>query len=110
MRVVFIFFLLIFYYLGYCFLGFKGLVDWETKAQRFYRNALLSFENSIYDIACFSAHQAVELLLKGIIVEKTGSKPFTHSLVELGRILEDVGLRLTDTVKRCLRELSKHYT
>ncbi|MGQ4892394.1 MAG: HEPN domain-containing protein [Candidatus Njordarchaeia archaeon] len=86
------------------------MVKWETKAMRFYKSALLNMENSIYDVACFSAHQAVELLLRGIIIEKTGSKPFTHSLLELGQILEEIGFRFPDDVKKCLKELSKHYT
>ena len=86
------------------------MIDWFEKAKRFYKSAEINFKNKLYDIASFSAHQAVELLLKGVIIEKTGSKPFTHSLVELAEILEEIGYRLNEEIRRCLKNLTKHYT
>ena len=85
-------------------------VDWFEKARRFFNSAELNFKNGLYDIASFSAHQAVEMLLKGLIVKKTGSKPFTHSLVELYEILETIDIKFSDEIKSCLRTLTRHYT
>ena len=64
----------------------------------------------LYDIACFSCQQAVEFYLKGKIIEKSGSKPYTHSLVELLRILEELGHEVPEDIKKCAKRLAEHYT
>ena len=65
---------------------------------------------TLYDIACFSSQQAVELYLKGKIIAKSGSKPYTRSLVELVRIIEKLGYEVPEDVMKCSKELGEHYT
>ncbi len=82
---------------------------WKLKAERFRRAAISELEEGRYDVASFSAQQAVELYLKGFIIEKTGSKPYTHLLTELlSLIFELVGKR-DENVKRCAASLEVHY-
>jgi len=85
-------------------------MDWYEKARRFEKNAINAFESGLYDISCFSCQQAAELYLKGKIIEKSGSKPYTHSLVDLLRIVEKLGYEVPDKVWKCARELGEHYT
>lgn len=49
-------------------------MDWCEKSKRFKINAKKALEMELYDIACFSCQQAIELYLKGKIIEKSGSK------------------------------------
>lgn len=84
--------------------------DWLKKATSFRENAILAKENKLYDVACFSAQQAVELLLKRIIVANSGSRPFTHSLIELYEIIEAIDLgKFPEKIIDCLRTLANHY-
>ncbi len=88
----------------------KMIKDWLKKATNFKANAILAKENKLYDIACFSAQQAAELLLKGIIVANSGSRPFTHSLIELYEIIEAIDLgKFPKEIVNCLRTLANHY-
>ncbi len=88
----------------------KMIKDWLKKATNFKENAILAKENKLYDVACFSAQQAVELLLKGIIVGNSGSRPFTHSLIELYEIIEAIDLgKFPKEIIDCLRTLANHY-
>nr|WP_262373983.1 HEPN domain-containing protein [Pyrobaculum arsenaticum] len=65
--------------------------------------------SGIYNQACFNAHQAVEMLLKGLIVEATGTYPFTHSLVELLEVLKKVGKSVPEEAFREAEWLEPHY-
>lgn len=85
-------------------------MGWFDKSESFRKNAENALNVGLYDVACFSAQQAVELYLKGKIVNKSGSKPYTHSLVELLRIVEKLGYTVPETVGRCAKELGEHYT
>jgi len=53
------------------------MMYWYKKSKNFEKNAKNALENDLYDIVCFSSHQAVELFLKGKIIDKSGSKPYT---------------------------------
>ena len=46
-------------------------------------SAKANFERGLYDIACFEADQAVQLILKAYIQKVGGSVPRTHSLRRL---------------------------
>lgn len=85
-------------------------MGWFDKSESFRKNAENALNVELYDVACFSAQQAVELYLKGKIIDRSGSKPYTHSLVELLRIVEKLGYEVPDTVRRCAKELGEHYT
>jgi HEPN domain-containing protein len=85
-------------------------MNWYDKSKSFEKNAIKAIELGLYDIACFSCQQAVELYLKGKIIDKSGSKPYSHSLVELLKIIEKLGNKVPDEIKKCAKELGEHYT
>ncbi|AFA40755.1 putative conserved protein related to C-terminal domain of eukaryotic chaperone, SACSIN [Pyrobaculum oguniense TE7] len=86
-----------------------GLDDWIERAASFMKMAYMAMRSGIYNQACFNAHQAVEMLLKGLIVEATGSHPFTHSLVELLEVLKKVGKSVPEEAFREAEWLEPHY-
>ncbi|MHA1771512.1 MAG: HEPN domain-containing protein [Candidatus Thorarchaeota archaeon] len=82
---------------------------WFTKAETFYEVAKESLEKKRFDHACLSAQQAVEFYIKGILILKTGAKPYTHSLTELMSGLENSGVEIPSEVFDCAKQLSEHY-
>jgi HEPN domain-containing protein len=85
-------------------------MTWFEKSKSFEKNAENALKMKLYDIACFSCQQAVELYLKGQIIAKSGSKPYTHSLVELLNIIEKLGHKVPDDILKCAKELGEHYS
>jgi HEPN domain-containing protein len=57
--------------------------QWLHKAERFRNYAKEDLVNHRYDSAAFFAQQSVELLLEGILIRATGSRPITHLISEL---------------------------
>jgi len=55
-------------------------MDLKKKAMDLLEVARESFEKGRFWLACFSAHQAVELYLKGVLFEPAGTYPFTRDL------------------------------
>ncbi|AEA11574.1 HEPN domain protein [Thermoproteus uzoniensis 768-20] len=86
-----------------------GLEDWLDRGISFMKMARLAYRSAIYNAACFNAHQAAEMLLKGLIVDATGSHPFTHSLTELLDVLRRLGRDVPDEVYREAEWLEPHY-
>ncbi|MFB6491056.1 MAG: HEPN domain-containing protein [Thermoproteus sp. AZ2] len=86
-----------------------GLEDWVERGVSFMKMAYMAHRSGVYNLACFNAHQAVEMLLKGLIVDATGSHPFTHSLVELLEVLKRVGREVGEDVYREAEWLEPHY-
>ena len=84
-------------------------MNWYKKSENFAKNAKDALKSGLYDIACFSCHQAIELYLKGKIIDISGSKPYTHSLIELIEILEKFGYKIQKNIKQCIIELNEHY-
>ena len=63
-----------------------------------------------YSEACFFAHQAVEFYIKGRLIELTGSRPYTHSIVALlEQLLSILQRRPSDEVVRCAKLLTEQY-
>ena len=60
-----------------------------TSAENNLRAARNLYEHEIYGLACFHSHQAVELLLKAYLLQKTGNYPFTHSLFNLLKLCNE---------------------
>ncbi|MGC8974462.1 MAG: HEPN domain-containing protein [Thermoproteus sp.] len=54
---------------------------WARKAARYREYAKEDLANGRYDSAAFFAQQAAELLLKGVLIRLTGSRPLTHSVL-----------------------------
>lgn len=80
----------------------------KSGAMRFRENALAELKEGRYGTAS-SAHQAVELRLKGALVERTGMRSYTRPLIELIDLLEAIGLKVTPEVEGCVEELEPRY-
>ena len=84
--------------------------EWLSKAEFFYRRAAMDLEQGVYWAACFEAHQAVELLLKGLQVAVMGVHEFTHDLARLLRGLQEAGLNIPEELLAYADALTPHYT
>ena len=63
--------------------GVKLRSEWVEKGDGFLKGARRAMEEGLYWLACFNAHQAAELYLKGLLASMTGVHPYTHDLAEL---------------------------
>ncbi|MGQ4891350.1 MAG: HEPN domain-containing protein [Candidatus Njordarchaeia archaeon] len=82
---------------------------WFEKANDFLDEAKSCFERKKFELTCFHSQQSAEFFLKGILVAKTGSHIFTHSLVELLEALEDIGVEISEDVYTVAEALEAHY-
>ncbi|MGC8582555.1 MAG: HEPN domain-containing protein [Thermoproteus sp.] len=83
---------------------------WARKAARYREYAKEDLANGRYDSAAFFAQQAAELLLKGVLIRLTGSRPLTHSVSELLSYLAKVlDKPVPEDVMRCAESLESHY-
>jgi len=64
---------------------------WFEFARTDLRMAELALDAGLFNQACFHAHQAVEKLLKGFILARGKRVPRTHSLLDLGRLAQELG-------------------
>ncbi len=62
----------------------------KKRAIGFLNGAVERLKAGDYDIACFMCEQAVQLYLKGIILELSGEIPRTHSIRQLLSILSQL--------------------
>jgi len=65
--------------------------NWFEFARTDLKVAELALTAGLFNQACFHAHQAVEKLLKGFILARGKRVPRTHSLVDLGRLAQELG-------------------
>jgi HEPN domain-containing protein len=65
--------------------------NWFEFARTDLKMAELALAAGLFNQACFHAHQAVEKLLKGFILARGKRVPRTHSLVDLGRLAQELG-------------------
>lgn len=90
-----------------------GLGTWETwfeKARKFIKYAEDDFRLGRYDSASFFAQQSVEMLLKGLLVKRTGARPYTHSISEMLNTLSLVyKTDVPHDILVCASKLEKHY-
>jgi len=84
--------------------------DWISRAMEFLQNAEQCLDEERFAISCFSAHQAAELMLKALLLQRTGTYPFTHSLTELLDSLESIGIPSEERVYQAAEALEPHYT
>ena len=82
---------------------------WFEKADMFRDVAIESIQKNRFDFASFTAQQAVEFYLKGLLIMRVGAKAYSHSLVQLMESLATPGSHIPDDIKRCIRELGEHY-
>ncbi|MEN3047910.1 MAG: HEPN domain-containing protein [Candidatus Caldarchaeales archaeon] len=83
---------------------------WLAKARLFARYAEDNFREARYDAAAFYAQQAAEVLLIGILLKRTGARPYTHSLTEmLGALGRIHGREVPRGVLISAAKLERHY-
>ncbi|MBP1358054.1 MAG: HEPN domain-containing protein [Sulfolobus sp.] len=87
------------------------MAKWFEVSERNRSVAKLLLEKGFYPEACFHSHMAVELKLKGILLERTGSILYTHSLKRLLKeISKSNGIEFNQSILDCAEYLSLLYT
>jgi len=81
---------------------------WRGEADRALRTAELAAGDGVYNWACFSAEQAAQLAVKGLL-HGIGRAPWGHDLAALGDRLAEAGLALADEQRDSLLRLARHY-
>jgi len=72
--------------------------------------ALELLQRGFYAETCFFAQQAAEFLLKARLIELTGSRPYTHSVLHLLELLARLlGREMGGDVVRCAKYLTEQY-
>jgi len=82
---------------------------WFERSQMYQELAQESVERGHYDFSCYAAQQAVEFFLEGLLIAKTGAKPYSHSLTMLVEALANTGIEIPVHVTDCARVLGEHY-
>ena len=83
--------------------------EWFRRTEQFLRAAKRALQEGDFEIACFLAQQYAELLLKAVLLLLTGSKPYTHDLVELLRLVSEVsGIVPDDSILDAAEKLTPH--
>lgn len=86
------------------------MAKWFEKSDRDKEVAYLLLDKGYYPEACFHSSMAVELRLKGILVQSTGAVIYTHSIK---RLLTEVGkvkkVEIDDKILDCADYLSYMY-
>ncbi len=63
-----------------------------------------------YDSSAFFAQQSAEMLLKAILLKRTGARPYTYSLSEmLESITQAFSVEIPEEVRLCAHKLERHY-
>ncbi|MCS7110285.1 MAG: HEPN domain-containing protein, partial [Candidatus Caldarchaeum sp.] len=69
-----------------------------------------NFREARYDAAAFYAQQAAEMLLQGILLRKTGARPYTYSISEMFKTLAQTHQKeVPEPVLVSASKLEKHY-
>jgi HEPN domain-containing protein len=84
--------------------------EWVEKADAFFMDAERHVNDGLYWLSCFESQQAAELYLKGLIVAKAGTHPFTHDLAELLRVIKSLGFDFPIELYVYADALSGEYT
>jgi len=83
---------------------------WLRKSQALAGYAERDFAAGRYDTASFFAQQSAEILLKGLLLKRTGARPYTHSIADMLRTLsESLESPVPEEAVRCAEELELHY-
>ncbi len=79
---------------------------WKNKAKESLKDAICLLEGSRYGASCFFSQQAIEKLLKAVIINKGKIHPKIHDLPKLAK---DAELDLDDQKAVKLKLLNRHY-
>ncbi|ABP95506.1 HEPN domain protein [Metallosphaera sedula] len=87
------------------------MAKWFERSEKEREVAILLMERGYFPEACFHSHMAVELKLKGYILQRTGSVMYTHSLK---RLLQEIAklneVKVSEELLDCANFLSMLYT
>lgn len=81
---------------------------WRREASGALRHAELAEAEALHNWACFSAEQAAQLAVKGLL-HAVGAGPWGQNLQGLGRQLGDAGVDAPAAVQDAMRRLTAHY-
>jgi HEPN domain-containing protein len=81
---------------------------WRAEAEQALRSARVQAGEGISNWACFSAEQAAQLALKGLL-HGLGRGPWGHDLPRLAAMLEAAGIELPTDSGDAARRLGRHY-
>ncbi|MEQ9715287.1 MAG: HEPN domain-containing protein [Candidatus Asgardarchaeum sp.] len=84
--------------------------DWLRRAKEFLDEAENTFLRKRYWLTCFHSQQAAEFILKAVLLNKTGTYIFTHSLSELLDAISTLNVNIPDDVRVFADALEQHYT
>ncbi|AAL64272.1 HEPN domain-containing protein [Pyrobaculum aerophilum] len=83
---------------------------WYSRAGRFRALASEFLRRGFYPEACFFAQQSAEFYLKGKLIEVTGARLYTHSILQLLTVLyQTLGRELSEELVRCAKYLTEQY-
>ncbi|GAB6943478.1 HEPN domain-containing protein [Vulcanisaeta sp. JCM 14467] len=83
---------------------------WYARAERYRALSRDMLNRGFYPEACFFAQQATEFYLKGRLIELTGSRLYTHSIIALLNQVDSIlNKPLNDEVIRCAKLLTEQY-
>ena len=82
----------------------KHVAYWHDEALESWKDAVYNIKGSRISLALFSAHLAIEKILKAHVVQKTGKfPPMIHNLISLANI---AGLKLSSQQVELFSELN----
>ncbi|MHA1859932.1 MAG: HEPN domain-containing protein [Candidatus Asgardarchaeia archaeon] len=84
--------------------------EWIRRAKEFLDEAENTFARKRYWLTCFHAQQAAEFILKAVLLYRTGTYIFTHSLSELISAISALDEKIPDDVRVYADALEQHYT
>ncbi|MGC9136365.1 HEPN domain-containing protein [Caldivirga sp.] len=83
---------------------------WFNRAERYRELSRDMVNRGLYDEACFFAQQAVEFYIKGKLIELTGARPYTYSIVALlEQLLSILQRKPRGEVIKCAKTLTEQY-
>lgn len=86
----------------------KEFERWFKQAKHNLKSSKSDAKEGDYDWACFKAQQASEIAIKALIVS-LGKIIKGHSVFDLLRSLEDLGISVQGDLFKCARKLDKFY-
>lgn len=81
---------------------------WRGEADRALESARVQLERELHNWACFSAEQAAQLAVKGLL-HGLGRGPWGHDLDRLGTMVIAAGVALPQEMIDRMHRLSRHY-
>lgn len=83
---------------------------WYAKAERYKSLAYEFLQRGMYAESCFFAQQAAEFYLKAKLLELTGSRPYSNSILHMLREVSAVrSAEMGEGLARCAKYLTEQY-